>query len=82
MWLTLDDSHLTDEEYSLANTLAAVVNTHAPMVATSTMSVDVQPLTTVMVLQRPTEKLLLVIRADRSVVVATDDIYATRWRDA
>ena len=34
---------------------------------------------TVMVIDRPTEKLLLVIRADGSIVVATDDVTRDRW---
>ena len=82
MWLTLDDSHLTDDEYTAANNLAAVLDASDAATVTSTvLDISLQPLTTVMVVRRPSERILLVIRADRSTIVATDDIYATRWRD-
>jgi len=82
MWLTLDDSHLTDVEYAMANTLNAALDaSDAATVTATTLDERAQPTTTVMVLRRPSERILLVIRADRSTIVATDDIYATRWRD-
>jgi hypothetical protein len=80
-WLTLDDSHLNDAEREAGNRLADIVNHEAPMVSLTVLDEAVQPSTTVVVLQRPTERLLLVIRSDRSVLVATDDIYQPRWRD-
>jgi hypothetical protein len=82
MWLTLDDSHLTDDEYDAANSLGALLaTTDAATVQVTKLDENLQPSTTVFVLRRPTENILLVVRADGSVCVATDDIQATRWRD-
>lgn len=83
-WLTLDSSHLTDSEYSvgtsLAETLADLGDTAATL-QVSDLDEHGRVLTTIIVVRRPTETLLLVVRPDRSVVVATDDIYALRWTD-
>ena len=81
-WITLDDSHLTEVEYAMGTRLSNVLDANdAATIQTTVLDIHAQPLTTVMVLRRPTERILLVIRNDRSTVVATDDIYATRWRD-
>ena len=82
MWLTLDDSHLTDDEYDTANSLGALLaTTDVATVQVTTIDEKLQRGTTVLVVRRPTENLLLVIRPDGSVCVATDDIQAMRWRD-
>jgi hypothetical protein len=79
MWLTLDDSHLTDSEHSVASSLRDVLlRTDS---ATLQVSAVDGPITTIAVIRRPTEVILLVIRPDRSVVIATDDILAQRWSD-
>jgi hypothetical protein len=79
MWLTLDDSHLTESEHSVATSLRDV------LLRTDTATLQVSavdgPITTIVVIRRPTEVVLLVVRPDRSVVVATDDIQAQRWTD-
>ena len=80
MWLTLDDSHLTDTEHDVATSLRdRLLDT--PGLATVQVSNVDGPVTTLLVVRRPTEVVLLVIRPDRSVVVATDDILAQRWSD-
>ena len=79
-WLTLDDSHLTDTEHDVATSLRdRLLDT--PGLATVQVSNVDGPVTTLLVVRRPTEVILLVIRPDRSVVVATDDILAQRWSD-
>ena len=80
MWLTLDDSHLTDTEHSVATSLCDRL-LDSPGLATVQVSNVDGPVTTILVVRRPTEVVLLVIRPDRSVVVATDDILAQRWSD-
>jgi hypothetical protein len=83
VWLTLDDSHLTESEHSVATSLRDVLlDTCAATLQVTNMDDHGQPQTTIVVIQRPTEVVLLVIRPDRSVVVATDDIQAMRWSDA
>jgi len=80
MWLTLDDSHLTESEHSVATSLRdTLLSTEAATLQVS--NVD-GPVTTILVVRRPTEVILLVVRPDRSTVIATDDIQAMRWRDA
>jgi hypothetical protein len=80
-WLNLDDGHINEDEHDLANSLVPILEQGAATVQAEILDENVQPITTVMVLRRPNENLLLVIRADRSVLVATDDIYAMRWSD-
>jgi len=80
VWLTLDDSHLTDTEHSVATSLRDRL-LDSPGLATVQVSNVDGPVTTILVVRRPTEVVLLVIRPDRSVVVATDDILAQRWSD-
>lgn len=82
-WLTLGDEHLTEAEHDAIAAIDRVVGRgDAGMVTTTVLDIDAQPLTTVTVIQRPAERLAFVVRADRSIVVATDDILALRWRDS
>jgi hypothetical protein len=81
MWLTLDDSHLSESEHSVATSLRDTLLDN-PSAATLQVSNVDGPVTTILVVRRPTEVILLVVRPDRSTVIATDDIQAMRWRDA
>lgn len=82
-WLTLDDSHLTEAEHAMGTRLSNLLDaSDAATLQATVLDERVQPTTTVMVLRRPSERILLVIRADRSTIVATDDIFAKRFRDA
>ena len=81
-WLSLDDAHLTDDEYDAMNQVADALDiSDAATVQVTTLDEHLQPSTTVMAVRRVDETLALVIRADRSVCIATDDIQALRWRD-
>jgi hypothetical protein len=82
MWLQLDDGHLTPSEWEMASMLSHAMDDY-PMatVQTETLDEEFQPLTTITVIQRPTERILIVVRKNRSILVATDDIQCATWRE-
>jgi len=80
VWLTLDDSHLTDTEHDVATSLRDRLLATPGLATVQVSNVD-GPVTTLLVVRRPTEVILLVVRPDRSTVIATDDILAARFSD-
>ena len=74
-WRQLDDGYMTEVEYRTANSISKALDHGASMVQAETLDAELQPDTTVLVIERPTERIMLVIRKDRSTLVATDDIY-------
>jgi hypothetical protein len=81
-WLPLDFHDITDAEYEVADSLSKALDEYgASTVQVTALGDDLQPTTTVAVLSRPTERLLLIIREDRSIVAATDDVLSKTWCD-
>ena len=83
-WLSLDGQSLSIAERQIANTLSTVLDKGgATTVQVTDLDEDVQPATTVLLIERPTERLLLVVRENRTMLVATDDLSdLDAWRVA
>jgi hypothetical protein len=69
-WHSIDDTPLTRIEREMGSAMRDIANTAT--VQMHTLDDDLQIDTTLLVLHRPTETLLLSIRSDGSVVIASD----------
>lgn len=74
-WYSLDGCVLSDAERRTATSLSRALDDvgGATTVQATALDANANPLATVLVLERAAERILLVIRPDRSVLVATDD---------
>ena len=70
-WISIDDTPMTEAEMIAGDTMADIRNV-ASMQMTA-LDERAQPRTTVLVLNRPTETLLISIRVDGSIVIASDE---------
>jgi hypothetical protein len=73
-WFTLgEDAKVSRDESRLASQLCTVLDTgDAEVLSVATLDAQVKQDTTLLVLERPTERILFIIRQDGSIVTATD----------